>query len=87
MAQPAQQKILVDTWAEMVDKFRDEANAAQAKAAETMAANGIKVVVADKADLAAARTRMLSTEGELVKELKLDPAIVAKVNAAVGAAK
>jgi len=80
---PEQQKMLTDTWAEMVDRFRDEANEAQRKAAETMAQNGIKVVTAKPEDLAEARKRMLATEVDLVRELKFDPAIVTKVNAVV----
>jgi C4-dicarboxylate-binding protein DctP len=80
-----QRAVLNETWAEMIDGFRDEANAAQAKAAETMAANGVKVTVVDKSILAEARKRMLVTEDELVKELKFDPKLVAKINAVVNA--
>lgn len=80
---PEQQKLLVDTWAQMIDKFREEANTAQMKAKESMEAAGIKVVSPSKEDLAESRKRMLVTEADLVKELKLDPAIVAKINAIV----
>lgn len=83
---PEQQKIITETWAEMIDKFRDEANAAQDKARDTLAANGVKVTVVDKAVLADARKRMLPTEADIVKELKLDPKLAAKINEVVNAA-
>lgn len=82
---PEQQKLLVDTWAEMIDKFRAEAHAAQMKAKDTLAENGVKVVEPSKADIAAVRQRMMPTQDEVAKELKVDPAIVSKVNQSVGA--
>jgi TRAP-type C4-dicarboxylate transport system substrate-binding protein len=82
---PEQRKILFDTWAEMIDGFRQQAAAAQDKARETMAEHGIKVVDAAKADLDATRKRMLATQDDVVKELKMDPAVVAKIDATLGA--
>ncbi len=78
---PEHRKILFDTWAEMIDGFRDQAFAAQEQARETMAQNGVKVVMAGKADLDATRQRMLPTQDDFVKELKMDPAVVAKIQA------
>ena len=82
---PEQQKLLVDTWAEMIEKFREEAHAAQMAAKDTLAQNGVKVIEPSKADLAAVRQRMMPTQDEVAKELKVDAAIVSKVNQVVGA--
>ncbi len=82
---PEQQKLLVDTWAEMIDKFREEAHAAQMKAKDTLAQNGVKVVEPSKADIVAVRQKMMPTQDEVAKELKVDPGVVAKVNQTVGA--
>jgi C4-dicarboxylate-binding protein DctP len=81
---PEHRKILFDIWAEMIEGFRDRVFAAQEQARETMAQNGIKVVVATKADIDATRKRMLPTQLDIVKELKIDPALVAKINATYG---
>jgi hypothetical protein len=69
----------------MIEEFRSETAAAQAKAGETLGQNGIKVVVPPKEELAQSRQRMLATQDELIKELKLDPTIVAKINATLSA--
>jgi C4-dicarboxylate-binding protein DctP len=82
---PEQRKILFDTWAEMIGGFRDQAFAAQEKARETMAEHGVKVVNASKADLEATRKRMLPTQNDVVKELKMDSGLVAKITAAFSA--
>lgn len=81
---PEHQKLLVDTWAEMIDKFREEAHDAQMKAKDTLAQNGVKVVEPGKADIDAVRKRMMPTQEEVAKELKVDAAIVVKANATFG---
>ncbi|WP_119421435.1 TRAP transporter substrate-binding protein DctP [Desertibaculum subflavum] len=81
---PEQQKLLVDTWAEMIDKFREEAHAAQMKAKDTLAQNGVKVVEPGKADIDTVRKRMLPTQDAVAKELKVDASIVAKTNQTFG---
>lgn len=78
-------KLIADVWNEMIGDFRNEANAAQAKAGEAMAANGMTVTTIDQPVLADIRRRMLPMQDRVAGELKLDPALVSKIAAAASA--
>jgi len=78
------QKAITDSWAANIDAFRNEMAESQAKAVGIMSEKGVKVVAPSKADIDAIRTKLMATEDDVVKELKLDKALVTKANAALG---
>jgi TRAP-type C4-dicarboxylate transport system substrate-binding protein len=81
---PELQKIVAGTWEEMIGGFRKEMAASQAHSLEVMKKNGIVVVHPAPAVIEDTRKRLLATQDDVVKELKLDPALVEKANAAIG---
>ncbi len=82
-----QQALIASTWAEMIDGFRNEMADAQAKAIETIKSHGVTAVTPSPADIAAMRTRLMATQDEVTKELKLDPELVRRASAAFGSGK
>jgi hypothetical protein len=56
----------------------------QAESLETMKKAGVKIVVPDAAVVEATRKKLMTTQDAVIKELKLDPALVAQANAALG---
>ena len=81
---PDLQKVVSNAWASKIDGWRKDMAASQAESLEIMKKNNIKVGAPDAATLNATRTRLMATQDAVVKELKLDPALVAKANAAFG---
>ncbi len=81
---PALQKLVTSTWAEHIDAWRKRMADGQAEALETMKKNGITVVSLSADVIDETRRRLMATQPEVVKELKLDPALVEKANAAFG---
>lgn len=81
------QTLIAATWAEMIDGFRHEMADAQARALDTMKANGITVVAPSPGDINAMRKRLMATQDDVTKELKLDPELVRKASAAIEAGK
>ena len=78
------QKMVTATWAEMVVGFRDEMAKSQAHAVDVIKEKGIAVVQLSKADIDAARKRLMATQDEVAKELGLEAALVARASAALG---
>ncbi|MFZ5783778.1 MAG: TRAP transporter substrate-binding protein DctP [Pseudomonadota bacterium] len=81
---PDLQKMVTDAWASRVDGWRKDMAASQAESLELMKKSGVTIVEPDAATLEATRKRLMATEDAVVKELKLDPTLVAKANAALG---
>ena len=81
---PDLQKVVTSAWASKIEGWRTEMAASQAESLEIMKKNNIKVSAPDAAALEATRKRLMVTQDIVVKELKLDPALVAKANAALG---
>jgi C4-dicarboxylate-binding protein DctP len=75
------QDLIVSSWAEKVGGLRDRADERQSSAREDAKKNGITVNVASKEDLEATRARLMAKQDELVKELKIDPALVKAITA------
>ncbi len=73
------QDLIVTVWAENIDKFREFGNERQGQAVEEAKKNGVTVVEPTEQDLADARSRLMAKQDELVKELKIDPALVKKI--------
>lgn len=82
---PDLQKTVTTAWASKIDGWRKDMAESQAEAAEIMKKNNVKLVVPDAATIEATRKRLMATQDAVVKELKLDPALVEKANAAFGA--
>ncbi|MBX3503533.1 MAG: TRAP transporter substrate-binding protein DctP [Alphaproteobacteria bacterium] len=78
------QKQITTTWADMIGGFRDEMAKSQAHALDVVKEKGIKVVEPSKADIEAARKRLMATLDDVTKELGLEAALVAKAGAALG---
>lgn len=77
------QELLVRTWEGQVDGQRELAAKRQADARAINASHGIKTVDPDPAALAAMRERLVASQPELVKQLRMDPSFVARVQAAL----
>jgi len=82
---PDLQKVVTGVWEERIDDMRKTMAEAQAKALETMKQNGVTVVSPTKAQIEEMRKRLMAGEDEVIKELKLDKALVQKVNATLAA--
>ncbi len=81
---PDLQKVVTDLWAARIDGWRRDMAASQAASLETMKQSGIKIVEPTAAVIDATRKRLMTSQDAVVKELKLDAALVAKANAALG---
>jgi C4-dicarboxylate-binding protein DctP len=62
---------LIDLWHENIPTYRTNMMAAQDKALATLKEHGVQVVVADEAELAAARKRMLPEQDKLIRDLHM----------------
>ncbi|MPZ31221.1 MAG: ABC transporter substrate-binding protein [Rhodospirillales bacterium] len=82
---PDLQKILTDMWASKIGGWRTAMAKSQAEAVDIMKKAGITIVDPSAAVLEATRKKLMATQDAVVKELKLDPALVAEANAALGA--
>lgn len=81
------QKIIIDTWAEAVGPARVFAEQRQAQAKEEAGRNGVKNTQASPADLEAMRNKLLAAQPDVVKELKMDPGFVERVQDALAKAR
>ena len=83
---PAQQKLLVDVWAENIAAYRKGSHAAQASARKILEANGVTIKDPTADELTLTRKAMLAQLDVLVAEAKLSAELVAFVRQAVGSA-
>lgn len=74
-------KAFADTWESVVDGERAEALRRQDAAAAELAKAGVKYTQPDPAELKAVNERMNALIPEIVKALKIDPAVVAQAQA------
>ena len=77
------QKVLTDTWDQIVDEERDDAAQRQQDAQELNASHGIKTVDPSAEALAAMRQKLLEAQPGLVSELGMDPEFVTQVQAVI----
>ncbi|MFC3612750.1 TRAP transporter substrate-binding protein DctP [Lutimaribacter marinistellae] len=70
------QQIMRTTWNEGVTSARETAAKAQAEAADEAARHGMRNVAAKAEDLDALRGDLMADQPQLVKELRIDPAMV-----------
>ncbi len=78
------QDLIVNTWEAKVDEMRKFAEERQNSARADGAKNGIQRIDASDADIAAMRAKLMKGQADLVTKLKMDPAFIAKINAALG---
>lgn len=81
---PELQKMVTDTWAAKIGGWRTAMATSQAGAVDIMRKAGITIVVPEPSVLEATRKKLMTTQDAVIKELKLDPALVAEANAALG---
>jgi C4-dicarboxylate-binding protein DctP len=82
--EPDLQKILTDTWAQNVPKYRDNMAAAQLKARKTLEEHGIKFADPTAEQTAEERKKMLAEQDKVAKEIKISPEMVQALMATVG---
>ncbi|HEX3864456.1 MAG TPA: TRAP transporter substrate-binding protein DctP [Stellaceae bacterium] len=73
---PDLQKIVIDTWTSNIATYRKNAEIAQKKGREEDEAHGIHFVDPTPQRLAEIRQKMLPTENEVAKELKISPEVI-----------
>ncbi|WP_238367438.1 TRAP transporter substrate-binding protein DctP [Mesobacterium pallidum] len=79
----AQQAIIRDTWAEVVVWAGDHAHQELMEARSVLADNGVTVVDADPADVAAQREAMMAVQDQIIEDSGVDPDFIARVSAAL----
>jgi C4-dicarboxylate-binding protein DctP len=78
---PDLQKLVVDTWAQNIPDYRKKMEAAQNEAHVTLVEHGLKFVTPSQAQLDTVRARMMKTQDDVAKELKLTPELVNQATA------
>ena len=70
------QTIITNTWQEAVRPARDRVADRQEQAAKESAANGMIHIVGSAEDLGAIRSTLMDRQDELIKALRIDPALI-----------
>lgn len=79
------QKIVTDMWASKIGNWRTDMAKSQSEAVDIMKKAGITIVEPATTVLAATRKKLMATQDAVIKELKLDPALVNEANIALDA--
>nr|WP_294547207.1 TRAP transporter substrate-binding protein DctP [uncultured Rhodopila sp.] len=82
---PALKTLVTDLWAANIGAYRANTAAAQDRAEKELRARGVKLTVVPPEDLAEQRKRMIADQDEVAREMRIAPAIVARVTEAVTA--
>ncbi|MEZ5856766.1 MAG: TRAP transporter substrate-binding protein DctP [Hyphomicrobiaceae bacterium] len=77
------QDLLTKSWADRVDDLRKRARDRQASARKDAEKIGVKTVDPTPADVADARKKLMAKQAELIKTLKIDPALVKLIETAM----
>ncbi len=80
-------KLLSTTWEETIDEVRGVAQGRQARARRIGLAHGVTAVEPSQKALTAMRGKLLAAQPKIVDELKMDADYIARVHAAVKAAR
>jgi len=83
---PAQQKLMVDLWAQNIAGYRKNAADSQANARKVLETNGVKFHDPSADEAGATRKAMLADIDALIKDAKLSAEVVKLVKASTGAA-
>jgi TRAP-type C4-dicarboxylate transport system substrate-binding protein len=73
---PEDQKLMIDLWAENINRYRDLAREAQEKARAGLVERGVVFVTPTEAEADSARAKLLSFQDKFAQQLKLSPEIV-----------
>lgn len=79
------QKIVTGMWTSKIGNWRTDMAKSQSEAVDIMKKAGITIVEPAATVLAATRKKLMATQDAVIKELKLDPALVNEANAALDA--
>ena len=82
----AQQKLMIDLWAENIAAYRKGSHASQANARKVLEANGVSFKDPSPDELSATRKAMLAQLDVVVAEAKLSAEVVSYVKQAIGSA-
>lgn len=80
---PANQKLIVDSWVQMIPETRKFAEERQISARADGARMGIKRLDGNPADLKKMRAMLMKEQAAIVKQLKMDPKLVARTQVLV----
>ena len=80
---PALKTLVTDLWAANIGVYRTNMAAAQDKAENHLRARGMKLTAVSPEDVAEQRKRMMAEQDQVAREMKISPAIVARVTEAV----
>ena len=80
---PDQQKMMTELWAQNIPAYRANMAAAQDRADKDLRARGMKLTVVSPEDLAEQRKRMMAEQDQMAREMRISPAIVARITEAV----
>jgi TRAP-type transport system periplasmic protein len=78
---PDLQKLMVEVWDKNIPAWRKKSADAQAKARQELEGHGIKFVDPTPERLAEVRQKLMGTEDEVAKELKISPALLNELKA------
>jgi C4-dicarboxylate-binding protein DctP len=76
---PALKTLITDLWAANIGSYRATMAAAQDKAEKDLRARGMKVAVVPPDELAEQRKRMMAEQDQVAREMKISPAIGARI--------
>jgi C4-dicarboxylate-binding protein DctP len=76
---PELQTAMAEAWEAIVDGQREQAEAAQAAARDTLISNGVRMAQPSAEELADARRRLMAAQDEIIAEIKIDRDMVEKV--------
>ncbi len=82
---PALKTLVTDLWAANIGVYRANMAAAQDKAERDLKARGMKITLVPPEELAEARRRMMAEQDQVAREMKISPAIVARITESVTA--
>nr|WP_294501084.1 TRAP transporter substrate-binding protein DctP [uncultured Rhodopila sp.] len=80
---PSLKTLVTDLWAANIGSYRTAMAAAQERAEKDLKVRGMKVTVVPPEDLAEQRKRMMAEQDQVAREMKISPAIVARITEAV----
>ena len=78
------QDLITKVWAEKIDGVRDLAEKRQISAKEDAQKQGMIVAIPTKEDTSATRKKLMAAQEDLIKQLKIDPALVKEMATAMG---
>jgi C4-dicarboxylate-binding protein DctP len=80
---PALKTLVTDLWAANIGVYRANIAAAQDKAEKDLRARGMKLTLVPPDELAEQRKRMMADQDQVAREMRISPAIVARITESV----